>query len=362
MPLGLARDTLLFEFPEVHPDAVLRVSFQRTLRVPDDAGEYHLPPGLGAFPLRAVDDLPADLLPEDWRRRGGVALPMWQSEACWLSFSSPSGYPMAVKIAAGKVNAITGKPWTNELDFARQDYLEVPGQPWIDGFCVAEGIIRQFVAMPLGQGYTAEEQITGAAEHGGLQLLVHPLKRKVWQKRQRARARAVRGMCMRMSSAAPSMGLAPGGRIRQQISKAKERAEDWDLATRSRCFVHIANSLHWRRITGAEPPSLPPAARDYTRAGLPWFDLYQDAPALPGSPILAGLASVSSLGQAKGEAPLPENEGFEPPEPVLLGLSGPPILHVLCPDQRFPIGPSMLNELFRPRPATPPPPAKTDLD
>ena len=90
---------------------------------------------------------------------------------------------MAVKVAAGKVNAVNGEPWTNELDFACQDYVEVPGQPWLDGFCVGEGRVRQFVAMPLGQGYTAEEQITGTAEHGGIQLLVRPLKRQVWERR-----------------------------------------------------------------------------------------------------------------------------------------------------------------------------------
>jgi len=27
--------------------------------------------------------------------------------------------------------------------------------------------VRQFVAMPLGAGYTAEERVTGRAEHGG---------------------------------------------------------------------------------------------------------------------------------------------------------------------------------------------------
>jgi hypothetical protein len=32
----------------------------------------------------------------------------------------------------------------------------------------------KFVAMPLGQGYTVEEQITGKAEHGGLQIDVFP--------------------------------------------------------------------------------------------------------------------------------------------------------------------------------------------
>jgi hypothetical protein len=47
----------------------------------------------------------------------------------------------------------------------------VPEQPWLDGYCVEKGIIRQFVAMPLGAGYTAEEQISGKAEHGGLQIM-----------------------------------------------------------------------------------------------------------------------------------------------------------------------------------------------
>ena len=327
MAIGLSRDTLVFEFPEVHADAVLQVGFQRTLRVPDDGRDHHLPPGLGCFPLRAVDDLPEARVPALWRRRGGVALPMWQAEACWLSFSSPRDYPMAVKVAAGKVNAVNGEPWSNELDFACQDYVEVPGQPWLDGFCVAEGKVRQFVAMPLGRGYTAEEQVTGAAEHGGIQLLVRPLKREVWERRlERQRETQARWTTADAGFAeacceAPSagMGLAPGGSIRQQINEAAERPGDWDPEVRSRCFVHIADSLAWRAVTGEAPPVPPPTAADYARAGLPWFAWYDDdRPALEGSSVLAGLASVHALGEGRGEAPLPENEGFEPPEPVVL--------------------------------------------
>jgi hypothetical protein len=36
--------------------------------------------------------------------------------------------------------------------------------------------------MPLGSGYSAEEQITGEAEHGGIQIVVYPMKRKVFDK------------------------------------------------------------------------------------------------------------------------------------------------------------------------------------
>ena len=35
----------------------------------------------------------------------------------------------------------------------------------------AMAYIRQFVAMPLGSGYTVEGQITGAEEFGGIQIL-----------------------------------------------------------------------------------------------------------------------------------------------------------------------------------------------
>jgi hypothetical protein len=85
---------------------------------------------------------------------------MYQAEALWISFSSSSGYPFAVKITAGKINAVTGEPWVQGIKNDPQDYVPVPSQPWLDGFCVGEGIVRQFVAMPLGQGYSAEEQIT----------------------------------------------------------------------------------------------------------------------------------------------------------------------------------------------------------
>jgi hypothetical protein len=54
------------------------------------------------------------------------------------------------------------------------------------------------------------------------------------------------------------------------------------------------------------------------RSGLPWFAWYDDRPALEGSAGLAGLGSVRALGARRGEAPLPENEGFEPLEPVAL--------------------------------------------
>jgi hypothetical protein len=39
----------------------LTIAFQRTLRIPADGRTYPLPAGLGAFPLRSLDDFPATL-------------------------------------------------------------------------------------------------------------------------------------------------------------------------------------------------------------------------------------------------------------------------------------------------------------
>lgn len=71
--IELISNDLDFTFPEVHQDAQLRITFQRTLRLPDDGHTYPLPPGLGSFPLRHVDDFAATVPREmDHTRRYNV--------------------------------------------------------------------------------------------------------------------------------------------------------------------------------------------------------------------------------------------------------------------------------------------------
>ena len=313
----LRKDALVFSFPDVHADAVLEIEFQRTLRIPDDGREHFLPPGLGRFPLRHVDDF-ASRISQTWLRHGGVMLPMYQSEAMWLNFTSRSGYPFAVKVAAGRINAITGDTWSDELSCEPQDYLAIPRQPWLDGYCVSRGVIRQFVAMPLGSGYSVEEQLEGTADHGGVQLLVHPLKAQAWRGNPRVHA-ALFDMCCTVEEPSPDMGLAPGGRMRQKIYDDEYEFADWDLTRRGRCFVHIANSMVWRAITGDHPPGVPLTAAEYTRAGLPWFDYYAgDRPALAGGERLKQVRSVVEIGKQKGDVPLPENDPVTPEHVVHL--------------------------------------------
>jgi len=313
--LILDQDRLSFRFPEVHEDAVLNVEFQRTLRIPDDHREYALPPGLGRFPLIHVDDF-AERLPATWTHHGGVFLPMYQAEALWLYFRTHVSYPFAIKIAAGKIDAITGGAWSTELSDEPQNYVVAPTQPWLDGFCVSKGVIRQFVAMPLGEGFTAEEQLTGQAEHGGLQIIAYPMKAAVYEALQSARASYMdMDICFsnRRNPQVMEMGLAPGGLMRQSIYDDPHGIDVWDLENSSRCFVHILNSLQYAQVTGHEPATQPPSASDYTKAGLPWFDYYDaEAIALEGSAKLDGLDSVAALGVKKGLPPLPDNAPIEP--------------------------------------------------
>ena len=89
--ITLEGDSLIFRFPEVHDHASTAIEFQRTLRIPDDGKHYPLPPGLGAFPLRHLEDF-AQRVPENWRERGGVTMPLYQAEAMWIPVSTPPSF------------------------------------------------------------------------------------------------------------------------------------------------------------------------------------------------------------------------------------------------------------------------------
>jgi hypothetical protein len=318
--ITLENDRLIFRFPEVHPEASCSFHFQRTLRIPEDGKNYPLPAGLGAFPLRHLDDY-ARNIPGEWLKRGGVVMPMYQAEALWIHFGGGRGresYPFAVKIATGKVNAVSGEPWTAQLNRDPQDYIVVPTQPWLDGYCVAKGVIRQFVAMPLGEGYSVEEQLFGEPRWGGVQILVYPMKAEKYETLC-ADLSGVRWSAARYCLAppgdacrAPDMGLAPGGRMKQEIYDDPYRLEDWDQRHASRCFVTIANSVTWHAITGERPPMRPPAATDYAKAGLPWFDYYDaDAKALEGSDRFVRTRTVAQMAKHKGEEALPGDVPIE---------------------------------------------------
>jgi len=175
--------------------------------------------------------------------------------------------------------------------------------------------------MPLGAGYTTEEQLTGAGEYGGLQLEVFPMKREAFERRNSNDTtfhsqRLVEGdmpCCSKSEPDRATMGFSPGGRMFQEIYRDPFKFSDWDVEHSSRCFTHLTNSLVWRDITGEDPPTVPLTAKEYTRRGLPWFEYYgESSQALGGSKTLAGVKTVSEMGAQKGDVPLPENETVSP--------------------------------------------------
>lgn len=102
----------------------------------------------------------------------------------WIRFKSHNRF--AIKIYLGGVNAISGEPAVENAatklrrlslianNKSVQDYAITPEQLWLDGIASSEGRVRQFVAMPIGTGYSVEAQLTGEELVGGLQFEVTP--------------------------------------------------------------------------------------------------------------------------------------------------------------------------------------------
>jgi hypothetical protein len=336
------------------------VTFHRTLRLPEDGRTHALPPSLGHFPVKQVDDY-KDRVPAAWAEHGGIFLPMWQREALWLAFQS-KGRPCVVKVAAGKINAVSGKPWTAELtagesrgEDPEQDYMVAPPQPWLDGFNTGDGEIRQFVAMPLGQGYTVEKQVTGREEFGGIQLMVVPAKEGALENYRhnpyvrgglimsdsqpldfapsgmsfmggydepvgsaavyncsvgevktsggilRSRGMQTNSLRSRVTTKAAEMGLGAGGKMRQKIYPDPHGIDTWDVSSSGRLYVHLVNSQMYEQITGEKPPVSPIDAQTYARHGYPWFDLWDEGMGdVKASGTLAGVKSIGQMDVEKG--------------------------------------------------------------
>jgi hypothetical protein len=276
------------------------VAFQRTLRIPDDGGTWPLPPGLGRFPLLRVADL-AGRVPAGWKRRGGAILPMYQSEALWLAFDGASWKPNAVQVGIGGVNAVSGGAWDEGLSADPQNYLVCPDQLWLDGINAGAGVIRQFVAMPLGTGTTVEAQLTGREEVGGIQIRAfEPKPGRFPDKPPRAEPEiTLESMAPMMS---PAMGLGAGGRMQQKIYPDPYGLDTWDPGNSGEVFVHIVNSEQYEELTGHPPPPTPVSAAAYTEHGLPWFALYEeDKGDVAASRRLTGVKSVREKEAERGK-------------------------------------------------------------
>ncbi len=254
------------------------VAFYRTLRIPDDGRTYPLPPGLGRISSFDVKDYAAEILP-DWLEEGGAFMPMYQREALWLGFRAAAWKPNAVKITVGGVNVISGKIDHGDKLNEPQDYIVTPEQIWLDGINAGHGTIRQFVAMPLGLGYTVESMVTGTEEFGGIQLSVFEPKPGIFPDKPPKETAIGPGRLARPRQAAPvtqQMGLGAGGIMKQKIYPDSHGITVWNQDNSGRATIHILNTSQFRKITGLEPPPTPIDAKTYTEHGLPWFSLYDE--------------------------------------------------------------------------------------
>ncbi|KAI5847658.1 hypothetical protein DFP73DRAFT_474792 [Morchella snyderi] len=199
----------------------LEISFNRTIRVPDGGKEYQLPPQLGKFPIFNIADYEKKL-PADMGEKGGVFIPMYQREAMWMSFYAQRTF--AIKIYLGGVNGISGEPMIPNMATylkrankaaRKQDYIVVPSQPWLDGVAVSPGLVKQFVAMPFGSGYSVEKQVTGEESVGGMQFEVIPTydEREYFITRKQFFEEMMRMESLGAMVTAKSLGLQPGEMI-----------------------------------------------------------------------------------------------------------------------------------------------------
>lgn len=270
-------------------DGALRVGVQRTLRVPDDGNTYPLPPALGRLPVRAVTEYPQ--LPPSWQDGSHFIAPVHHHEAAWLQFNARPHDARALKIGAGNIDALTGAPWDEHLRSDPQNYIVCPYQPWLDGFKVAPGVVRQFVAVGVFEGTSVESQL-GHAEAGGFRLAGFAPKAG-WSPPPVA-----------PESTRRALAVGAGGRIKQRVYPDPYGFDVWESTPTGRAWLHLVSPEDFAAITGEPAPPSPVNADTYTRFGLPWFEVYDAARGeLSATSDLASVASVEDIGGKDASSP-----------------------------------------------------------
>ena len=302
--MNLSSSAVRLEHDSIAVGRFFSVNFQRTVRLPDDGRKYLLPPGLGRFPLRPVAEV-AQRVPAAWLERGGFLLPMHRHEALWLSFGCRHDHPVAVRVEVGGVCALTGTRKAGALVDDPQNYMVAGHQPWLDGIKTEDGVIRQFVAAPLGKRVTIEAQVTGEESLGGIQLTVVEPKagrfpqappRGMLQWIPEADCVSSPAACMSVREEPLAMGLGAGGRMVQKIYPDRYGIDTWDAASAVGVQIHLVDVRDWLALTGEDAPASPVSIETYTSLGLPWFSLVDDdLHDLPVMPILAKMKPIGEL-------------------------------------------------------------------
>ncbi|KAL9653421.1 hypothetical protein ABK040_002057 [Willaertia magna] len=358
---------LIFYNPSQPIKDRVSLSFHRTLRIPEDGKVYPLPPSLGSFPIKRVDDY-LNKVPKEWIPKGGVFIPLFQREALWIQFNNTSTeYPHALKVATGKVNALSGEGWDEEIKKRNvQDYCVTPLQPWLDGINSGNGVIKQFVAMRLGEGYTVEGQVTGEEKVGGVQIVCYrpketqrvnkfqpknniTIKKKTtnntfynkwnyskpttnapppnpWAVPPSAfnnpqfiipqQQPVLSTYNQNSSCSAPMVDDLFGGYSTTVSSttaaslphKSSSSKQSVDLFCFDQCESYSSSNNFNNNSADKDPPETPISAKTYSSYGYPWFDWYnENVKSVQKSTILEQVKSVSQVDQQKFAWPIQDN-------------------------------------------------------
>jgi hypothetical protein len=256
-------------------DDSLRVGLQRTLRVPTRGGPYPLPPALGR-----LDVWPATALKEAEPAQADFVVPLHVHEALWLQFRGRGQEQHAVRVAAGRVDAVTGEPWDLALQAAPQNYIVCPYQPWLDGFKTGGGLVRQFVAVRRGRGESVEHQLT-AVDTGGITVACY------------RPAAALPPLPAARPSRGRDLALGAGGPIQQRLYPDPYGADVWQPDPMTVATIRLIDAVEFAARFGIVVPPSPIDAATYTRFGLPWFEL-DDASRgdIAATPAMASLEST----------------------------------------------------------------------
>jgi hypothetical protein len=270
----------------------------RTLRVPDDGGTYPLPPGLGRFPIREAGT----------EMHNEFIVPLLQREALWLSFAAARWKPNAIKVGLGGTDTLTGNPRDKSLSDNPQNYMVVPDQPWLDGFNIGDGLVRQFVAVPMGTALSVEAQFNDGLETGRLEIIV--FEPKFGQFPDSAPPRTI--MPARSAQVKGQMSLGAGGKMRQKIYPDRFGPDTWDQVNFAAFSITLLNSETFQKRTGDRPPKPTIDAQTYTKYGLPWFDLYdEDRAYVEPSERLTEVKSVLEIEQTQSVSDISSDPSVE---------------------------------------------------
>ncbi|KAI1385764.1 uncharacterized protein F4822DRAFT_414103 [Hypoxylon trugodes] len=295
----------------------------------------------------------------------------------WINFQADA--PFMIKLYAGGVNVISEEHYAEDADTKRrrleilkekkslQDYVVVPGQRWLDGIATSPGVVRQFVAMPKGQGYGVEAQLTGKDVVGGLQLEITPTIPPDLPKleddffvmvdcRYFGNPRYIRIHCSQRTLVSTFKVIlsgqtgypveeqnligrdlqfnnrntlsdynvrkgeilhllnrvfgggatepAAGGKITQYIHEDRVKTLYWLKEKTITIFLQMLDSVDFRRATGLDPPPCPIEAHHYAAANLPFFTIDEEPSTIAGK--FDGLKSINEIDQSRGIAKGPE--------------------------------------------------------